>query len=208
MKTSVLIAMIAAAGLLGYALVARGPRTDPAPEASALPASPPVRKSPPPTSTLTDGLEIFRKAFWRSPAAGDEVLNAERREWADSGGLSRWQWFIAVRPSPELLKYLREENAFGLAPSGSPSPIDDPPSWFAFNPAEVEVLRSPTANLQFIFRKEDNALYATNSGSGFARGAPPQSRPAPPPSSRPGRLPPTRPPRLTGATSRNPERDR
>lgn len=28
--------------------------------------------------------------------------------------LAKWQWFIVVQPSPELVKYLRDDNAFGL----------------------------------------------------------------------------------------------
>jgi len=165
--------------------------------------------SPPPTSTKTDQLAIFRSAFWRSPAAGDEILNAERREWSDADGLDRWQWFIALRPSPELVKYVRDDNAFGLSATGTPAPIDGAPAWFAFNPASVEVLRSSRANLQCIFSNSDDMLSATSSGNGFTRGAAPRSQPVPPPPPlHSGRLPLTPPPNLANPSGRAADRPR
>lgn len=83
---------------------------------------------------------------------------------------------------------MREDNAFGLTWIDSPSPIDEAPPWFAVNPADVEVLRSSSANLQFIVSNSDNTLYATSSGNGFTRGAPQRSRPVPQRSARTGRL--------------------
>ena len=148
----------------------------------------------PPTQTVTDGEEIFKKAFWRQPAMGDEILQAERHEWSDAGGLLRWQWFLVVKASPELIKYLRDDNAFGLVPASSPSAIPEAPAWFRFDPEKVMRLQSPQSALQLIFSTHDSTIHATASGRGFTRGAP-EPPPAAQGAPRPGRLPTTPPPR-------------
>lgn len=199
MKPLVILLVTTAVGLLGFSLFSADDETDPS---STSTVSPPIRKPPPPTSTLHDSLKIFRSAFWRSPVAGDVILNAERREWSDADGLNKWQWFIALHPSPELLNYVREANSFGLRKSVSLAPVLNAPGWFATDRADVEVLRSSGANLQFIFNRADNTLYATNSGKGFTRGAPPRARAVSPPMPRVGRLPPTPPPNRTKVSSR------
>jgi hypothetical protein len=185
--------ILAAVALVGYLLITSDDRNDQIGEAAA--AGDPTRPaSPPPTATLTDQLKIFRSAFWRSPVAGDEILHAERREWSDQNGLDKWQWFLALRPSPELVKYVRDDNAFGLSETTTPAPVEGAPAWFAFDPDAVEVLRSSSSNLQFIFSGPDNTLYATSDGSAFQRGAAERSRPSPPAISSTGRLPLTPPP--------------
>ena len=84
-----------------------------------------------PTSTVTDPALVFQKAFWKRPSPEDQILHAERREWQDKDGLSKWQWFIAVKPSPALVDHLITDNAFMLAPrSGRREHADDPPKWF------------------------------------------------------------------------------
>jgi len=119
---------------------------------------------------LTDAEEIFKKAFWRRPSSLDQIQHAERHEWRDADGLERWQWFLVVNASPELSKYLRDDNAFGLIP-GRVEPITEAPAWFSFNPADVSVFKAPGSGMRLIFSKIDNTLYAKASGLGFAKGA-------------------------------------
>jgi len=155
-----------------------------------------VSENPPPgTVVLNEPVKIFQKAFWRSPNDADKILHAERREWPGDDGVGKWQWFIVVQPSPELLKYIREDNAFGLTQAKSATRIDDAPDWFAFQSPEVDVLRSPTTNLRFIFVKSGNLLYATDSGSAFRPGAPEMPPPAIKSVASSGRLPTTPPPK-------------
>lgn len=160
----------------------------PAPVSDAV-----IWQDTPPTVTITDAEEIFKKAFWRRPAADDEILHAVRHEWRDEGGLLRWQWFLVVRASPGLVRYLRDENAFGLAPASSPSVTPEAPAWFRFDPAKVVRLQSPQSALQLIFSNHDSTIHATASGRGFTRGTPepvPVVQGAP----SPGRIPTTPPP--------------
>lgn len=164
----------------------------------AAPAVAVPQKGPPPTRTLTDGAAIFKKAFWREPVAADQIQHAERQEWSDAEGITRWAWFLEVNASPELVKYLREDNSFGLTPAQSAKLPEGQPSWFSFEPGAVSVLNSRRGNLQLIFSNQDNRLLACDSGHGFQRGAAapaaatdnPATRPAP----LPGRLPTTPPP--------------
>ena len=59
-------------------------------------------------------MKVFRRAFWRTPAAEDRILHAERREWADDEGVARWDWFLEVEPSAELRNWLQQDNPFAL----------------------------------------------------------------------------------------------
>lgn len=146
-----------------------------------------ISKKDAPTSTVTDPAEVFKRAFWRLPADGDKILHAERREWSDDHGVTKWQWFIEVEPSEKLVKYLRTENSFGLVPVGSAGDMKEAPGWFAFDPIEFEVLGS-RGNLRMIFSRTGNRLFATDSGGGFHPGVPePTKRPTDPVPS--GRLP-------------------
>jgi hypothetical protein len=164
-------------------------------EKAEPPAIPAVTwQGAPPTLTMTDAEEIFKKAFWRRPAADDEILHAERHEWGDEGGLLRWQWFLVVKASPDLITYLRDDNAFGLMPASSVPPSSEAPAWFRYDPEEVALLQSPQSAMQLIFSKNDNTIYATASGRGFTRGAP-EPMPAIQGAPSPGRIPTTPPPR-------------
>jgi hypothetical protein len=144
----------------------------------------------PPTTTLTDSTTVFEKAFWKHPTADDHILHAERREWSDAAGVQKWQWFIAVQPSPQLVKHLRDDNAFNLVPA-TEALIDSAPSWFATG---GKVLQSLQGNMRLIFNDKANTLYATDSGGGFKAGAPEPAKNIPPTASVPSRLPPTPPP--------------
>jgi hypothetical protein len=159
----------------------------------AVDSAPISWKGAPPTHTLNDGEEIFKKAFWRRPSKDDEIQQAERHEWRDADRLERWQWFLVVSASPELTKHLRDDNAFGLVPTSVAPVISQAPAWFRFKPEDVTVLQAPHAGMRLMFSKTDNLLYATDSGRGFTKGAPEPVKQAAPPSAS-GRLPTTPPP--------------
>lgn len=139
----------------------------------------PLKLEPPPDTTSTDNAAVFQKAFWRRPGEDDRILHAERREWRDGEGVSQWQWFLAVEPSPALVKHLREDNAFGLAPDKSGSAPDagpagsfhQAPAWFPAAADGFDVFHSPSGGLRLLFSKSANQLYATDSGHGFRPGA-------------------------------------
>ncbi len=156
--------------------------------------APIVWKGAPPTLTLNDAEEIFKKAFWRRPSPTDQIQHAERHEWRDADGLVRWQWFLVVSASPELIKYLRDDNAFGLVPASTVPMISEAPAWFRFKPEDLTVLQASNAGIRLMFSKSDNTIYATDSGRGFTKGAP-----EPPPATQgahaPGRIPSSPPPR-------------
>lgn len=154
-----------------------------------------VSKVDPPTKVENDPVKVFQRAFWASPTDDDEILHAERREWSDAQGVRKWQWFLVVEPSAALLKRLRDDNAFGLAPASSAADIADAPKWFAFDAKEIIVMKSPSSEMQLIFSKGGKLLHATDSGLGFRPGAPEPAKQAPPSSApTPGRLPSTPPP--------------
>jgi hypothetical protein len=174
---------------------AAAPPQDKAPASLTLSPATPKPEVTPPDRILTDAPAIFKKAFWRDPSPEDHIAHAERREWRDGEGVTRWEWYLEVNASPGLLKYLREENAFGLLPA-TPRASDKPgtanvpviaktpppaaaipalpenrPEWFQFNPADTDIFQSRTGKLRLYFSKTDNKLYASNAGQGFQRGA-------------------------------------
>jgi hypothetical protein len=154
-----------------------------------------VSKVDPPTKVENDPVKVFQRAFWASPTSEDKILHAERREWSDAQGVRKWQWFLVVEPSAALLKRLRDDNAFGLAPASSAADIADAPKWFAFDAKEIVVMKSPSSEMQLIFSKGGKVLHASDSGLGFRPGAPEPAKQAPPSSApTPGRLPSTPPP--------------
>jgi hypothetical protein len=146
-----------------------------------LPAPPPpgetaVATAPPPEEKVTlrtnnDPQEVFHRAFWQRPSPEDRILHAERREWSDENGVKRWQWFLAVEPSPALVKRLRVDNAFGVRPLNTAPSIPAAPPWFKV-PGDVETLAAAHGNLRLLFTKSDKLLYATDHGGGFRPGVP------------------------------------
>ncbi|MEM9479873.1 MAG: hypothetical protein AAGA58_09505 [Verrucomicrobiota bacterium] len=114
--------------------------------------------------------EVFKRAFWRKPTGDDEILHAERREWSDGNGVRKWQWFLKVRPSDQLVEYLRDQNAFHLVSAPTIAPIPNPPSWFAPQESNADVFQSTSATMQLVFGTDD-ILYATDRGGGFHLGA-------------------------------------
>jgi hypothetical protein len=182
----------AALGLAGLVYVlGPGKSTSPAP---ADPPNPPASQPLPSRGVVKiDPAEVFQRAFWQPPGSGDQILHAERREWTDAGGVKQWQWFLVVEPSPELVKYLREDNAFGLVPASTLPEMTDAPAWFAVRPEEVDALRAPQGRMNLFFSKTQRLLHATSSGAGFTKGAPEPSQQIPQ-APAPGRLPTTLPP--------------
>jgi hypothetical protein len=147
----------------------------------------------PPDVTQTDPVKVFQQAFWKRPTEDDQILHAERREWLDRHGVSRWQWFIAVKPGPALIKHLREDNAFGLQKVRQPVAAVGAPAWFV-SAMPDEVLGSPTSCLTLAF-DPSGVVYATDQGGGFRAGADaPGTTHAPYSSVSGGRLPVTMPP--------------
>lgn len=161
------------------------------------------RRSPLPNITVRDPAEVFQKAFWKRPAAEDQILHAERREWRDGAGISKWQWFVSVKPSGALVDHLITNNAFGLVASGGGAqvPATDLPPWFPKEAAAgAKTFSGATGTFILVWDKEHNLLHATDSGGGFRPGAPQPARPvaspsAPAPSQPAGRLPTTPPPK-------------
>lgn len=156
---------------------------------------------PPPTSTVNDPVTVFQNAFWKRPTAEDHILNAERREWRDGTAISRWQWFISVKPSPLLVAHLITDNAFALSPSldGMPRQAENAPIWF---PEEadtgVQVFTENSGAFTLIWDEQDNLLHATGSGGGFHHGAPETAGQPPVAPAQPmpaGRIPTTPPPK-------------
>lgn len=168
---------------LAYFLVPR--------EKMPIETPPPPPKPQSPDAVKIDPAEVFRRAFWQLPGDGDQILHAERREWSDAEGVKRWQWYLVVEPSPELVKYLRTDNAFGLVPSSSFPAIENAPDWFSFRPEEVEVLQAPNSNMKLCFHKTKPLLHATSSGTGFRPSvtSPSQPRSMPEQQTTSGRLP-------------------
>ncbi|MDP1580665.1 MAG: hypothetical protein Q8M02_10320 [Candidatus Didemnitutus sp.] len=117
--------------------------------------------------------EIFRRAFWRHPTATDHIIHAERREWIDQGNVQRWQWFLQLSPSAELLTALRDGESFGLLrviASRNAAVAVVTPDWFASATAIAadEVYQSPAGGLTIYYRAGDHMLFATDAGAGFA----------------------------------------
>jgi hypothetical protein len=123
-----------------------------------------------PDHILIDSNEVFQRAFWKHPSSTDRILHAERNEWLENGEVCKWQWFIVVEPSPELLKYLRDDNAFGLARTVALFTINRAPEWFVYNVNEMDIFQNSSGNMKLIFGKNKNLLYATSTGGGFQPG--------------------------------------
>jgi hypothetical protein len=164
-RITLLCTAIAALAFLGLPLVRDSkPTPEPKPGDSASETAP-----------IWTSEEIFRRAFWRHPTKTDRIRNAQRREWATASepDIQRWQWFIELNPSPELLHSLRDPETFGLLPADIPRPwLSDAspvPDWFptATSPG-FKVLQTPAGGLTVLYRPLDNVLFATDSGNGFS----------------------------------------
>lgn len=156
----------------------------------------PTASLPPPNKINADPAEVFQKAFWKRPSDQDRILHAERREWLDEAGISKWQWFVVVQPSAELKKHLIEDNAFSLQAVASLETVPGSPAWFEIEKAQFKKLQSLGGDMQLALDNTTEVLYATAQGGGFKAGAPP-AQPVVPAAPSGGRLPPTLPPTST-----------
>lgn len=189
MKAAVIVTTVLALGWLGWFLASPTSGLADRPDLSDL------ADSAPPTTTLTDPAAVFQKAFWKRPTANDKILHAERREWADGAGVQKWQWFIAVKPSAELVQHLIADNAFSLTRTDRRGPAAERPGWFPESADDHEVFASASGTFTLLRDRNTGLLYATDSGGGFRPGAPePVLAPAVQTASA-GRLPTTPPPK-------------
>ena len=163
--TLLLIPVIALGGWIGWQLFSSS--SEPMATSSSETKSKMLR----PDVVISDQLKVFKRAFWRTPSANDEILYAEQREWLDDQGVTKWQWFIAVRASPELRKYLKDDNAFGLVQGSSAPPLKGKPHWFSFDPSKVTTLNSQRGKMQLVFDNGSSTIYACDEGGGLQRGA-------------------------------------
>lgn len=162
---------------LGIAIVAASTVHYIRKEPAGAPYSAPIAGPGEKLTVTTAPAEIFRRAFWRHPVPEDVILHAERREWtqAETNSVVRWQWYLSLHPSPGLLQSLRDPETFGLqtAAAGSVADYSGAPPWFPASGKGFEILQSPAATLRVLYRKADNALFATDAGHGFT---PPQNQ--------------------------------
>lgn len=143
--------------------------------------------------------EVFQRAFWRRPEAGDRILRAESRpsDGETSGAAPAvMRWFLAVEPGPALARALREENPFSLRPV-VPAPVADAPAWFPrdLDGFTMHAGSGPAARI-LLTSGDGRRLYVAGTSRAFA---PPVAEPPAPAASLahqppPGRLPATPPP--------------
>lgn len=155
-----------------------------------------VAAGPTPDVKNVDPVAVFQRAFWRRPAEADRILNAERREWKEEGEISRWQWFLEVEPSPALVSYLREENAFRLSDKKPAKIPRDAPEWFLRDPAGAHVMVARQGGMQLFFMPGNAKLYAMDGGGGFQAGEPEKDPALPASAPASGRLPLSPPPQV------------
>ena len=157
------------------------------------------KSTPTPETTTSETLEksfppelVFRRAFWRRPAPEDRILHADRREWSDAQGVTRWQAFLAVEPGPALREWLAT-NPFSLAKVPALSgEIPNPPAWFPKNFEGLTLQQAPIGNMAMLTAAGGSPVYFTDHGKGFARPTetPTPAKPAPVPANRLPNAPP------------------
>ena len=117
--------------------------------------------------------EVFRRALWRRPSREDTVHNAERREWADAGGVTRWEWFLSITPGPTLEAWLNT-NPFSLRRVEQLSEKDaaigeDPPEWFPRVLDGMELSQSPTGSFWVARSPDSKRIVLSDRGAGLTR---------------------------------------
>jgi hypothetical protein len=179
---------------LGWWVVCFRDRGEPSSPAPVPEAGPPPRVPSPPVPPLPvtggdrDQAEtgfppelVFARVFWRRPDAGDRILHAERREWSDGDGVTRWQVFLAVEPGPALAEWLAT-NPFSLVTvTALERDIPDPPPWFPKPAAAGLLQQSPVGNLVVMTASGGRTVFVSDHDRGFSRPvpvpAPGESRP-------------------------------
>ena len=117
--------------------------------------------------TNTDPTLVFQKAFWRRPSSDDKILHAERREWSSADGVQKWQWFISVRPGPQLLEWLKS-NPFSLTSTESPPSPKQAPAWFPQKTGNFQTQQNTEGRFILMLSSDQKQLFATDSGEGFS----------------------------------------
>jgi len=166
--------LVLAATLLIFRAVSFTPAPVPVP-----PPSPSAVMGEAGLALTEDPALVFKKAFWRRPANDDKILHAERREWSDpAAGVKRWSWFLAVTPSPALLEWL-ESNPFSLATLSSNvriSHLYKAPTWFPKDTDGFQIQKNASSSFFLLHSKEENLIFATDSGYGFEEPMPEMNR--------------------------------
>ena len=116
---------------------------------------------------------VFARALWRRPQTDDVIKNAERREWSDAEGVTRWDWFLEVQPGVALGAWL-ETNPFSLHKSEAPQPAIPPaeaprPDWFPKESAAFDVFVSSSTSFLMLRDRATQKVYLSDSGGGLAK---------------------------------------
>ena len=116
---------------------------------------------------------VFGRALWRRPQPDDVIKNAERRDWSDAEGVTRWDWFLEVQPGPALQEWL-DTNPFSLHKSEAPQPVIPPaeaprPEWFPKDAAAFDVFVSSSSSFLILREPVTRKVYLSDSGGGLAR---------------------------------------
>ncbi len=162
-----LAAALLAAGSAAFFLLGRRAAPVPAPAAAASAAGAADRSAP---RVEQDAAAVFQRAFWRRPDASVRILHAERRDWSDGTAVARWQWFVGVDAAPEFVRWLLEENPFGLVrAAAAPAAPDGAPPWYPSGlDAAFETYRNAEGRFVVFLDRRRGRLFATDSGAGFA----------------------------------------
>lgn len=174
--------VIATLAVAAVAAIAHHWMSGPPPPVDDIALIPPPAVPPAGELTATANQEaVFKRAFWRRPAADDLIKNAVLEEWQQDGsGVSRWQWFIEVEPSQDLKAWLQQRNPFSLAKKVTaqlPVGATAAPAWFPTTARGFDIYQSADARTSLLFSLEENVLFATASGHGFAKGAADPAKP-------------------------------
>lgn len=183
------VLVLGAAGFVAWRLAPQDQ-----PQVQEKPATPVEEPGPAPDVTTVDPTEVFQRAFWKRPTAEDRILHAERREWAEDGQVTRWQWFLEVEPSPALVRYLRDENAFRMTKQQEAKVPAHAPAWFTRDTEGMQIMASQDGIMQVIFTAGDAKLYAIAGGGGFRSAEPEKLPDAPAGAPNKNRLPDSPPP--------------
>lgn len=171
-RSLVVITGALALGLGLWWVISSGDRRD-TPLATGVPVPPP----PPPgnaeeqATTAFPPELVFSRAFWRRPDPADQIRHAERREWSDPDGVTRWQFFLAVDPGPALSQWLAT-NPFSLVTVTTVErDIPDPPEWFPTpgTATGATLQQSASGNLVVITTSGGGTVFVTDHGRGFSR---------------------------------------
>ena len=180
-RSVVVWGLLLVCGLLARGWILRQPvPTQPVPSlpASLEPVAAPLPE--PPVETLARNLnaqEVFRRALWRRPQEDDVIQNAERREWSDAEGVTRWEWFLVVTPGSVLDAWLNT-NPFSLQKverprEGGPVSSSGAPEWFPKDFPGKEIFQSNVGNFLLVRDAANGRIFLADSGGGLARSVAP-----------------------------------